>query len=89
MALETGLLSVLQSASAPGEHGRVMSAAGLAEGGGQAIGMLGAGVLTGPLGLALTLDRQGALYLAAGGLALVLLAGPSRALRPSLTETAA
>lgn len=89
VAFETGLLSVLQTASAPDERGRVMSAAGLAESAGQAIGMLAAGVLTGPLGLALTLDLQGALYLAAGGLALVLLAGPSRALRASLTETSA
>lgn len=86
VALETGLLSMLQTASVPGERGRVMSAAGVAESGGQAIGMLAAGVLTGPLGLALTLDLQGAVYLAAGGLAFVLLAGPSRTLRPSLTS---
>ena len=66
-----------------------MSAAGLAESGGQAIGMLAAGLLTGPLGLAATLDLQGALYLVAAGLAVVVLARPSARLRPRLTESSA
>ncbi len=51
--------------------------------------MLAAGLLTGPLGLAATLDLQGALYLVAGGLAVVVLVRPSARLRPGLTERSA
>jgi MFS family permease len=89
VVFETGLLSLLQSASRVGERGRVMSAAGLAESGGQAVGMLAAGLLTGPLGLAATLDLQGTLYLVAGGLAVAVLGRPFARLRPRLTESSA
>jgi MFS family permease len=69
IALVTGLVSSLGLAAREHERGRVFSALGLADGAGQAIGMLAAGVLTPALGLMTMLDAQGVLYLAAGALA--------------------
>jgi len=69
IALVTGLVSSLGLAAREHERGRVFSALGLADGAGQAIGMLAAGVLTPALGLMTMLDAQAALYLAAGALA--------------------
>lgn len=71
----------------------MFGALGLVGNCGQAIGMLAAGALTGPLGLMALLDGQGALYLLAGALAAVGLAraalpGASRE-RPGGTYPAA
>jgi hypothetical protein len=55
------------------ERGRAFGAFGLAESAGQAVGMIAAGVLTGPLGLGAVLDTQGCLYLAAGAVAATIL----------------
>ncbi|MDQ6732080.1 MAG: hypothetical protein M3022_17780 [Actinomycetota bacterium] len=60
-----------------------------AESSGQAIGMIAAGVLTGPLGSRSRSISRGALYLAAAGLAVALLAAPPRRLPPRLTKTSA
>jgi hypothetical protein len=81
VALETGLISELQLASPDGARGRVFAALGFAEGAGQAIGMVGAGLVTAPLGLMVLLNAQGLLYLAAGLLAATTLSGRYRRLR--------
>jgi MFS family permease len=70
--LETGGISFLQAAVSDRERGRVFAAVGLTENVGQALGIVAAGLLTTPLGLTALLNAQGALYLAAGGLVLVL-----------------
>ncbi|HEY6525104.1 MAG TPA: MFS transporter [Solirubrobacteraceae bacterium] len=70
--LETGGISFLQAAVSDRERGRVFAAVGLTENAGQALGIVAAGLLTAPLGLMALLNAQGALYLAAGGLVLVL-----------------
>ncbi len=69
IGLITGLVSGLGLAAREHERGHVFSALGLADRGGQAIGMLTAGVLTPVLGLMPMLDTQGALYLMAGAVA--------------------
>ncbi len=70
IVMETGLISLLQASSAEAERGRVFGALTLVSNAGQAIGMLGAGILTGPIGLMPMLNAQGCLYLAAGLLAM-------------------
>ncbi len=69
----TGLVSSLQLAGADAERGRIFSALGLAGNAGQAVGMIAAGTLTGPLGLMTILNTQACLYLGAGGVAARLL----------------
>lgn len=78
VVMGTGLISFLQQAGDPAEHGRIFGAAGLAANAGEALGMIAAGVLTGPLGLGAVLDVQGAIYLATGLLAVRALEGASR-----------
>ncbi len=65
-ALETGLISTLQLATAEGQRGAVFAAAGFASALGQALGMLGAGLLGDRLGVVNVLNFQGLLYLVAG-----------------------
>jgi MFS family permease len=84
--METGGLSFLQAAVPDRERGRVFAAVGLTENAGQALGIVAAGLLTGPLGLMTLLNAQGALYLAAGALVLLL---STRRARPSRLPTAA
>lgn len=78
VVMGTGLISFLQRAGEPAEHGRIFGAVGLAANAGEALGMIAAGVLTGPLGLGAVLDVQGAIYLATGLLAVRALKGASR-----------
>ena len=84
VVMETGLISFLQRAVAAGERGRVFAAFGVAANAGAAVGMLAAGLLTAPLGLMAVLDAQAALYLSAGALAALTLAGGRR--RAALAE---
>jgi MFS family permease len=70
VVMETGLISLLQVSSAEAERGRVFGALTFVGSAGQAIGMLAAGILAGPIGLMPMLNAQGCLYLAAGLLAL-------------------
>ncbi|HXD64821.1 MAG TPA: MFS transporter [Solirubrobacteraceae bacterium] len=84
--LETGGISFLQAAVSDRERGRVFAAVGLTENAGQALGIVAAGLLTAPLGLMALLNAQGALYLAAGGLVIVL---SRRRARPSPQPRAA
>jgi MFS family permease len=84
--METGGISFLQAAVSDRERGRVFAAAGLTENAGQALGIVAAGLLTAPLGLMTLLNAQGALYLAAGALVLIL---SKRRARPSRLPTAA
>ena len=79
VVMETGLISGLQMASDDAERGRVFGALTFVSNAGQAVGMLAAGALTVPLGLMGLLNAQGCLYLAAGALAVWLLARPERA----------
>jgi MFS family permease len=66
VVMGTGLISFLQQAGQPEEHGRIFGALGVAENLGQAVGMLAAGTLTGVLGLNGILDAQGTIYLITG-----------------------
>jgi MFS family permease len=84
--METGGISFLQAVVPDRERGRVFAAVGLTENAGQALGIVAAGLLTGPLGLMTLLNAQAALYLAAGALVLVL---STRRARPSRLPTAA
>jgi MFS family permease len=70
VVMETGLISLLQVSSAPAERGRVFGALTFVSSAGQAVGMLAAGILAGPIGLMPMLNAQGCLYLAAGLLAM-------------------
>ncbi len=78
VVMVTGLVSSLQLAGSERERGRIFSALGLADSAGQAVGMIAAGALTGPLGLMTVLNAQGCLYLAAGVLAARRLGRPSK-----------
>jgi MFS family permease len=82
VVLETGLISHLQLAGRDRERGRIFGALGLVGNAGEAVGMIAAGVLTGPLGLTTLLDAQGLLYLLAGALAARRLVRPSPKLGP-------
>jgi MFS family permease len=81
VVMSTGLISFLQQAGERAEHGRIFGALGLADNAGEAVGMVAAGVLTGPLGLGALLDLQGAIYLAVGLVAVRALAGAARRTR--------
>jgi Na+/melibiose symporter-like transporter len=74
IALFTGLTAFVQGTTPEGFRGRVFSAWITVSDGFQALGMLLAGVLAGPLGLLPVLNGQAALYLLAGLLAFALLA---------------
>ncbi|HEY5222830.1 MAG TPA: MFS transporter [Microbacteriaceae bacterium] len=69
----TGIVTSLQSASADSERGSVFTMLGLVSALGQAIGMLAAGLLDTPWGILPLLELQGAIYLAGGVLAWVLM----------------
>jgi MFS family permease len=88
VVMSTGLITFLQQAGPTGEHGRIFGALGLAENAGEAVGMIAAGALTGPLGLGTLLDLQGAIYLATGLLAVRVLGGAARRRRGPLGTSA-
>jgi MFS family permease len=76
-ALVSGLTSALQQASPEGGRGKTFAAAGVATSIGQAGGMIFAGLAADPLGIVNVLNAQGSLYLLAGVVAAVWLAGPA------------
>ncbi|HKE64495.1 MAG TPA: MFS transporter [Micromonosporaceae bacterium] len=75
IAMVTGLLTLLQTATSDGQRGTVFAAFGVAASAGQAIGMIGGGLLGDRLGVIAVLNVQGALYLLAGAIASVWLTG--------------
>jgi MFS family permease len=91
VVMSTGLISFLQQAGDGSEHGRIFGALGLADNAGEAVGMIAAGLLTGPLGLGAILDLQGAIYLVTGLVAARALQGATRpaASQPSCVSVAA
>lgn len=78
VVMSTGLITFLQEAGDSPEHGRIFGALGVAENAGQAIGIIAAGVLAGPLGLGAVLDLQAGIYLATGLVAVRALLGATR-----------
>lgn len=72
LASMTGLMTLLQGHSVDSNRGRVMSTFFAVYGGVQALGMIVAGTVGSGAGLTVTLQVQGALYLAGAGLALRL-----------------
>ncbi|GAA4684490.1 MFS transporter [Frondihabitans cladoniiphilus] len=81
-----GLTSLLQQASDDNERGSVFTALGLVVAVGQAVGMLGAGLLTGPVGVLPLLEVQGGLYAVAAVLAVVLLPRATASARGGATR---
>jgi MFS family permease len=65
----TGLLTVLQQSTPDGRRGTVFAAFGVAASVGQAIGMVGGGLLGDRLGVVTVLNGQGTLYLVAAAIA--------------------
>ncbi len=87
--LLTGMVSHTQLAAGEPERGRAFALLGLAENAGQVAGILGAGLITGLLGLSAVLDTQALLYLAAGALAAGLMTearGPEVPIRPGVAS---
>jgi MFS family permease len=82
VVMGTGLISFLQQAGDSSEHGRIFGALGLADNAGEAVGMIAAGLLTGPLGLGAILDLQGCIYLVTGLVAVRALQGGTRRAPP-------
>ena len=77
VVLVTGMISFLQQAAPDHQRGRAFAALAMASSAGEAVGMIAAGVLIGPLGLGTMLNLQGSIYLATG-LALACVApGPA------------
>ena len=74
VAMMTGLTTVLQQSTVDGERGRVFAALGVASAGGQALGMVAAGLLGDRFDVVSVLNGQASLYLLAGIVALALLA---------------
>lgn len=77
VAMMTGLTTVLQQSTVDGERGRVFAALGVAVAGGQALGMVAAGLLGDRLDVVTVLNGQASLYLVAGIVALAWLTGRS------------
>ena len=73
VAMMAGMVTVLQQSTVDGERGRVFAALGMVSAAGQAIGMLGAGLLGDRIGTVTVLNGQAGMYLFAGLLALVFL----------------
>jgi MFS family permease len=70
-----GMVTVLQQSTVDGERGRVFAALGMVSAAGQAIGMVGAGLLGDRIGTVTVLNGQAGMYLLAGLLALAFLTG--------------
>ena len=73
VAMMAGMVTVLQQSTVDGERGRVFAALGMVSAAGQAIGMLGAGLLGDRIGTVTVLNGQAGMYLLAGLLALAFL----------------
>jgi len=71
VVLSTGLITTLQQESGPAHRGGVFAALGMLMAIGQAVGILAAGLVDGPVGLLPLLQIQGLLYLASGVIALI------------------
>jgi predicted MFS family arabinose efflux permease len=71
VVMMTGVMSVMQTATAPRERAAAFAAVGLITAAGQALGILVAGLAGDPALLVPLLDLQAALYLAAGVVGLV------------------
>lgn len=69
----TGLISTLQQESAARQRGAVFAAIGMLSAAGQAVGILAAGLVDGPVALTPLLQVQGCLYLASGIVAAIWL----------------
>ena len=82
VVMSTGLISFLQQTGDSSEHGRIFGALGMADNAGQAVGMIAAGLLTGPLGLGTILDLQGSIYLVTGLVAVRALRGAAAGASP-------
>jgi MFS family permease len=63
VAINTGLITVVQKVTADGQRGRVFAAAGVVASFGQAAGMIIGGLLGDPIGVVPVLNVQAALYL--------------------------
>ena len=74
VAMMAGMVTVLQQSTVDGERGKVFAALGMVSAAGQAIGMVGAGLLGDRLGTVTVLNGQAGMYLLAGFLALAFLA---------------
>jgi MFS family permease len=79
VVLITGLVTSLQRAVAPGRVGRVFGLFTAVSAGGQAVGMLAAGLLGDRVGVVAVLNVQAGLYLLAALVAAVGLVGPRTA----------
>lgn len=77
----TGLTSLLQRAAPDERRGSVFAALGFSQAIGQAIGLLAAGLLQGPLGTLPMLEVQAGVYVVAAILAVVLLPRSARVAR--------
>ena len=82
VAMVTGLLSVVQRATPDGRRGTVFAAFGVAASVGQAVGMIGGGLLGDRLGVVAVLNGQAVLYLLAGAVATRWLTRPSIPVEP-------
>jgi MFS family permease len=89
VAMVTGLLSVVQRATPEGRRGTVFAAFGVAASIGQAVGMIGGGLLGDRLGVVAVLNGQGALYVVAGVVAARWLTRPSIPVEPLRVPTPA
>lgn len=76
VVFSAGMISVLQQESTGSQRGAVFAALGLLSAVGQAVGILLAGLVDGPVGLLPLLEVQGCLYLAAGVVAALWLPRP-------------
>jgi MFS family permease len=82
VAMITGLVSAMQQATEDGSRGRVFALFGVAASLGQAVGMIGGGLLGDPLGVVAVLNAQGALYIVAGILAALWIRPPATSALP-------
>jgi MFS family permease len=73
VTFSTGLISTLQQESAARQRGAVFAAIGMLSAAGQAVGILAAGLVDGPVALTPLLQVQGCLYLASGIVAAIWL----------------
>jgi MFS family permease len=83
VAMATGLLSAVQRATPDGRRGTVFAAFGVAASVGQAVGILGGGLLGDRLGVVAVLNGQGVLYLLSGLVAARWLTPPARGVEPT------
>jgi MFS family permease len=88
VAMMAGMVTVLQQSTVDGERGKVFAALGMVSAAGQAIGMVGAGLLGDRLGTVTVLNGQAGMYLLAGLLALAFLTDRSARLAAAVPAQA-